>query len=254
MKDSFLKIARAAEKESHTGYGDYAVFGGFSAFVEKTLADDNSDDALLLKGTCRHYGDSNLLTRKNIIAFVLRVVAEIDVEEEAEEESKKPVKAAETAKISAPEGETSFASVTEETLPIKETERKKSAVRAIPEDICYLKGVGPKKAASLKKLGIASVEDLCEYFPYRHEDRRFLRDIASLRDGETALVSGFVDHIVLNRIRGNLQILKARLTDETGTLSAVWFNQPWLKQQLHEGGEVTVYGKAEIRGGRRCRI
>ena len=92
MKDSFLNIARAAEKESHTGYGDYAVFGGFSAFVEKTLADDDSDDALLLKGTCRHYGDSNLLTRKNIIAFVLRVVAEIAEKEGAEKGSEKTAK------------------------------------------------------------------------------------------------------------------------------------------------------------------
>ncbi len=253
MKDSFLNIARAAEKESHTGYGDYAVFGGFSAFVEKTLADDDSDDALLLKGTCRHYGDSNLLTRKNIIAFVLRLVAEIAEKEGAEKGSEKTAKPEKKKKEEKTESaEERIPAVVQEKKTEAKTETKKeTAGRFIPEDICYLKGVGPKKAESLKKLGIASVEDLCEYFPYRHEDRRFLRDIASLRDGETALVSGFVDHVVLNRVRGNLQILKARVTDETGSLTAVWFNQPWLKQQLQDGGEVTIYGKAEVRGGRR---
>ena len=66
MRNAFLKIAEAAEKESHTGYGDYAVFGGFSKFVENLLKDREDDDSLIIRGAVRHYANSNLQSRKAI--------------------------------------------------------------------------------------------------------------------------------------------------------------------------------------------
>ena len=67
MRDSFVKIAEAAKKESHTGYGDYAVFGGFSGFVDAVLKGQDDEQAQLLRGVVHHYADSNLKTRKAII-------------------------------------------------------------------------------------------------------------------------------------------------------------------------------------------
>ena len=259
MKDSFLKIAEVAKKESHTGYGDYAVFGGFSAFIEEILEGDGSDDADLLRGVARHYADSNLRTRKSIVELILKLLVDM---EKAEPQA--PLAGEETV-LDAPaevwplggEDDTEYPAPDEE-FPVEgnASPREKSDAPAkkrseIPKELCYLKGVGPKKAELLKKLGIDSVYDLCEYFPRRHEDRRFVREISSLRDGETALISGYVDGVQLNRVRGRLQILKARLTDGTGFITVVWFNQPWLKNQLYDGRELTVYGKAEINGGRR---
>ena len=74
MLDAFLKIAEIAKKESHAGYGDYAVFGGFSAYVEDLLGDRDDDDATLIRGVVRHYADSNLVTRKAIISLVLKLI------------------------------------------------------------------------------------------------------------------------------------------------------------------------------------
>ena len=270
MKDSFLKIAKAAKKESHTGYGDYAVFGGFSAFVEKTLSGDDSDDALLLKGVCRHYGDSNLITRKSIIALTLKILGDIETEEAAnapaasEEAPAEALFSAEppperAAAEDAPEEGSAAPKGEERRAPGKAPAVPKRSLKSaaasrrrgdIPTELSYLKGVGPKKAELLNKLGIRTVYDLCEYFPHRHEDRRFITPVAELNDGEQALVSGVVDRVELNRVRSRLQILKARLSDETGSLTVVWFNQPWLKQQLYDGREITVYGKAEFRGQR----
>ena len=56
----------------------------------------------------------------------------------------------------------------------------------------YLKGVGPRKAADLKKAGLLTVEDLLFRFPLRYEDRSRLQPIVSLKPGQTVAVSGEV--------------------------------------------------------------
>lgn len=242
MRDSFVKIAEAAKKESHTGYGDYAVFGGFSGFVEAVLKGQDDEQAQLLRGVVHHYADSNLKTRKAIIDLTLKLIHDFSQEEILENAS------AENGQECAPD-----APIDRKDAP-KEGARETTNVKhdhASEKKLCYLKGVGPKKAALLQKLGLESVGDLCEYFPYRHEDRRFITEIASLYDGQSALVSGVIDRVELRRIRNNLQILKGRLTDESGALTVNWFNQPWLKQQLCDGREITVYGKVEYKFGGR---
>lgn len=242
MRDSFVKIAEAAKKESHTGYGDYAVFGGFSGFVDAVLKGQDDEQAQLLRGVVHHYADSNLKTRKAIIDLTLKLIREFSQEEISENAS------AENGQECTPD-----APIDRKDAP-KESARETTNVKhdhASEKKLCYLKGVGPKKAALLQKLGLESVGDLCEYFPYRHEDRRFITEIASLYDGQSALVSGVIDRVELRRIRNNLQILKARLTDGSGALTVNWFNQPWLKQQLCDGREITVYGKVEYKFGGR---
>lgn len=242
MRDSFVKIAEAAKKESHTGYGDYAVFGGFSGFVDAVLKGQDDEQAQLLRGVVHHYADSNLKTRKAIIDLTLKLIREFSQEEISENAS------AENGQECTPD-----APIDRKDAP-KESARETTNVKhdhASEKKLCYLKGVGPKKAALLQKLGLESVGNLCEYFPYRHEDRRFITEIASLYDGQSALVSGVIDRVELRRIRNNLQILKARLTDDSGALTVNWFNQPWLKQQLCDGREITVYGKVEYKFGGR---
>lgn len=262
MRDAFVKIAEAAKKESHTGYGDYAVFGGFSAFTEKLLAKDDDEDAQLIKGVVRHYDDSNLKTRKAIIDLVLKLLDDLKVEkstvsaengENREAETMREHSAAEHPLALAPKESAALTDTppsAKKKAAAKPSQKAKSSEDPAEKSVCYLKGVGPQKAKLLDKLGIRTVADLCEYFPCRHEDRRYVTEIASLRDGEPALVSGYADRAELSRVRGNLQILKARISDGTGYLTAVWFNQPWLKQQLYDGREITVYGKVEKRNGR----
>jgi ATP-dependent DNA helicase RecG len=54
----------------------------------------------------------------------------------------------------------------------------------------FLKGVGPRKAADLKRAGLATVEDLLYRLPFRYEDRSRMQPIASLRPGNKAAVLG----------------------------------------------------------------
>ncbi len=242
MRKSFVKIAAAAQKESHTGYGDYAVFGGFSVFIEELLAKENDDDALLIKSVVRHYSDSNLATRKAIIDLLLHLLAQ-DSASAAEEE-------AAATKRESPFAEETPIVVEAAPAPVV-VEAAENPTAAIPADLQYLKGVGPKKIKQLQKLGIKTVGDLVEYFPRRHEDRRQVVAVASLFDGQTALISGVVDQVQVNHVRNRLQIVKARLRDESGFITVVWFNQPWLKSRLGPGVGITVYGKADLQYGKR---
>jgi ATP-dependent DNA helicase RecG len=115
------------------------------------------------------------------------------------------------------------------------------------QSIQYVKGVGPHRLAQLAQLGIATVEDACYFPPMRYEDRTSLCQIGSLRPGQTVTVRGRLVNRSLRRARRGLAILEAVLEDGTGRLNGVWFNQPYLADQLVIGGEWIWYGTVEAR-------
>ncbi len=124
---------------------------------------------------------------------------------------------------------------------------------ASPEDLSrpvrYAKGVGEKRAQRLVQLGIHTVEDLLVYLPRRLEDRsRFVR-IGDLRRGEEASVRGTVVTVDLVRTGRRMTLVRAVIADGTGYLTAVWFNQPWLRTQIHRDDAIDLYGKVERRFG-----
>jgi ATP-dependent DNA helicase RecG len=113
----------------------------------------------------------------------------------------------------------------------------------------FAKGVGPEREKLLKKLGIETIEDLLTYFPKRIEDRRETKKIAHVRHGDRVTVKGRVRAIDVIKPRPNLEIVKAAIQDNTGILYAVWFNQPWLKNQLVQGELISLYGTIESTHG-----
>lgn len=115
----------------------------------------------------------------------------------------------------------------------------------IEENIQYLKGVGPKKAELLNKLGIYSIKDLLEYYPRNYEDRTRLSNIIEFNDGEHYLfVATISDSIHIQRIRKNLTIYSTYVYDDTGECKMTWFNQKYINTKLHKGDKYLFYGKA----------
>jgi len=99
-----------------------------------------------------------------------------------------------------------------------------------------------------KKLGAAGpgdVGDLLAHRPFRYEEPVPERRIADLQADEDVAISGEV-LTVSKRRRGRLQMLTARISDGTATVSATWFNQPWLERQLQPG---TRCACADAKGG-----
>lgn len=113
------------------------------------------------------------------------------------------------------------------------------------QSIRYVKGVGPQRLAQLARLGIETVEDACYDAPLRYEDRTHLLPIAEVRPGQTVTVRGRVVARSLRRIRGGRTILDVAFGDGSGVLYGVWFNQPYLAQQLQVDQEYVLYGQVE---------
>src|SRR5580765_4307763 len=113
----------------------------------------------------------------------------------------------------------------------------------------YLKGVGPRRAADLEHAGLVTIEDLLYRFPIRYEDRSRLQPIASLKPGQTASVSGRVLACGLRTTRRpGFKIFEAAIDDGTGSLRAVWLNQPFLRDIFVRGQQVVLFGAIEMRG------
>jgi ATP-dependent DNA helicase RecG len=110
-------------------------------------------------------------------------------------------------------------------------------------------GVGERRAEQLLRLGIETIEDLLTLFPRRLEDRSRRKSIAQVGDGEFVTVEGTVRAKSKVRVRRGLELLKVALDDRSGVLFAVWFNQPWLWDEIHQGERYAFFGKAERRFG-----
>jgi ATP-dependent DNA helicase RecG len=119
----------------------------------------------------------------------------------------------------------------------------------------FLKGVGPRRAADLEHAGLVTLEDLLYRFPLRYEDRSRLQAIASLRSGQTAAVSG---RVLVSGLRSTrrpgFKIFEAAIDDGSGSLRAVWMNQPYLKDVIMRGQHVVLYGLIEMRGSASLQI
>src|SRR5688500_11968917 len=119
----------------------------------------------------------------------------------------------------------------------------------------FLKGVGPRKAADLKKAGLNTVEDLLFRFPRRYEDRSKLQKIISLRPGMTAAITGKVLNAGLAQTRRpGFRLFSALVQDDSGQIQAVWPNQAFLKDVIRSQQRIVLFGKVEVWGSRGLQI
>lgn len=91
-------------------------------------------------------------------------------------------------------------------------------------DVMYVKGVGPKLAYKLNKLGIYTANDLMCYFPKRHVDYSSRTLIKNLKEGENTTVFGYIKSVSAFNTKNNLSVVKVTVADETGRLELSFFN------------------------------
>jgi ATP-dependent DNA helicase RecG len=121
---------------------------------------------------------------------------------------------------------------------------------ALDVSLQALEGVGPKLAETAAEAGLATVGDLLTRFPHRHRDRQIV-PVASLEPTQQATIAV---EVLANASRPfrrkGLSILSVKVGDESGTVRATWFNQPWLAPKLTEGTQLLLTGSADKRGFR----
>ncbi len=120
-----------------------------------------------------------------------------------------------------------------------------------PEDAYLLEapvtsipGVGQTQAMRLGRLGIETVRDLLFTFPREHRDYSKLIKIGQAPFDEVCTVMGLIWEVETKR-NGPRTRTTARISDETGAVRAIWFNQAYLQKQLTPGSYIVMTGVKE---------
>ena len=116
-----------------------------------------------------------------------------------------------------------------------------------------LKGIGPKRAEAFERLGIRTAQELLGHLPREYQDFSRLLPCAGLREGLCAAMVRIDSQARVAYPRKGLTIVTATGQDETGKVSLIWYNQPYMKQNLVPGAAYLVYGNVE-RFGRTMRF
>ena len=114
--------------------------------------------------------------------------------------------------------------------------------------VSELPGVGKYYKTKLEKVGVNTVYDLVYYFPFRFKDLQNTQSIRNIRVGENVSLTGQITKIenVYTRTGKRLQV--AQVSDGTGKLSVIWFNQVYLPKNLPPGTAVSLAGKVGFWG------
>lgn len=137
--------------------------------------------------------------------------------------------------------------------PKKENSDTQSATQASKNpaeiDVMYIKGVGPKIAYMLNKLGIYTANDLLYYFPRKHIDYSTRVKIRDLKEGESTTIFGNIKSVEAFTTKSNLGIIKVRIYDGTGYITLNFFSAKSnkymlerMKAQFPKGSGIMVSG------------
>jgi ATP-dependent DNA helicase RecG len=217
------RLRKVLELEKRSKFQDNAVDGGLERFVSLLAQELEATPALKftadeLRVAVRGYGQKTVPQRRAVIRDLedgLRALAALSTPATPTMEQSGPARAA---------------------PPV---------ARSLSDPVRYAKGVGPEREKLLQKLGIQTSEDLLSYFPRRLEDRSQIKKIAQARHGEKVTIRGNVRAMNTITPRKGLEILKVAVQDNTGVIYAVWFNQPWIKDQISAKEPISLYGEID---------
>lgn len=96
-----------------------------------------------------------------------------------------------------------------------------------------VKGVGGKTEAQFKLAGLNTVGDLIYFLPRKHEDFSEVTRIADISPGKRT-IRARCESITTKSVRRGIKLTTAVLSDDSGKLQAVWFNQAYRTVQLKD--------------------
>lgn len=130
--------------------------------------------------------------------------------------------------------------------PEREPEQELAALRSLRQPVTEIKGIGPRMAESLAKLGIRTVEDMLFYLPRRYDDYTRLRYIRQLEVGRVATVIGRVARCEVRVGKGMRKDFTLVLEDGSGELQVTFFGQHYLSKQIRTGHQLVLSGRVDI--------
>ena len=128
-------------------------------------------------------------------------------------------------------------------------EAKLASTLALSDPLEFVPGIGRTDVTAFKRLGLRTIEDLLYHFPHRYDDFSAQLGIANMPVGAMGTMIGQVTDVRL--VGGPRPRVEITVSDHTGSIKAVYFNQPWLTKQLTLGRMITLSGKVTTFNGLR---
>ncbi len=140
------------------------------------------------------------------------------------------------------------------------TRKRSNAPAPLPQEalpqglqapVTTVRGIGMKQSQLLAKLNLLTVEDMIYYFPHRYDDYSELKTIKDLTYGEEVTILAWVKSVKTFTTRNNKRkIIQAIVTDSTGAIQLMWFNQEYHMRYLKKDMFLSISGKVEQYMGR----
>lgn len=251
--------------EEKLNYANAAIIGGLDEWVraatERELAalpkSDDPPPAVYILQRLHHlwarYAEGDNAYRRDLVKSTRRLLEQLEEDAplpmpptaatEVEETATMPPKkeTLQKSKASGQKAETAIDTPAE-------TPARPPARFYLDTELTYLKGIGPKRAQALAKLGLHSVYDLLYHFPARYEDRRTVKPISHIEPGEKESICAEILFPAQTRkmgggFGGGRNLTRVRVGDGSGRLDLQWWNQPWREKQLQPGMQLFIYGK-----------
>ncbi len=107
-------------------------------------------------------------------------------------------------------------------------------------------GIGPKTTEKLQKLGINTEKDLIFHFPHRYLDFSNIQKITHISTNSSVTIKGKITSFQNIYTKNHKNLQKATITDDTGSLTLIWFNQPYLSNIIKVGQQLAVAGNVTL--------
>jgi len=125
-----------------------------------------------------------------------------------------------------------------------------TAYSELDRPVQFLKGVGPRRAGLLQKMGLLTARDVLYHVPHRYEDASTVQRIGALEPGMEATVIGRVVSKGVIPTRKGLRIFQAVVRDASGLIECSWPGQPFLDRVIRKGDLLLLSGTVKFFHGR----
>lgn len=235
---------------------DHLVIGGLEKYIENWARSQatEGDAALALRvheivNSLRGYGDVDVLARKQMLKQAIALVRDIAAPGARQATNQPPasmekMRSKEQNCASDQPLDAQFQIDRQDAPPPKPVSRG-GEIPGLEAGITRLQSVGPGYAKRLAKLGVFTVQDLIYLFPRRYDDYSQLKTISQLMYGEQVTLLLTVCEANTRRTQRGIVVTNVLLSDSTGTIHAVYFNQPYLQQQFKPGMQIVVSGRVD---------
>jgi len=233
------QLRKILELERRKGYADTAVVGGLDRYLKNLIQRDNLGprspimESIMALPT---HGYASL-SRDQRQSWLLRTIQLLDGAVQ------RPVTAPTVQKARA----STAAKPKRQPVPVAAPD----SPSALERPVTALRGVSTALAAKLARLEVTTIQDMLFFFPRRYNDFASIRPIAELIVGEEQTVIGTVWSANETSMGRRLRGTEALIGDETGVMRVVWFNQPYVAQQLRTNERVVLAGKVTLYKGQK---